>query len=187
MAPGQKIRRTNLPFRWSSGTPSGAGNLPTRGRSGFTGWGHCDCYLEPVSNDLPLPEGITYHYKAPQTTLKEVYGRCDAWLFTSRVEGFGLPILEAMACRTPVIGTPAGAAPELIRQGGGQLVPPEDPVAIAEAMVNLCTQPLDQWQALSAAAYQTASRYSWEDATTLFEAALEVALTRAIGPTPHSP
>ena len=142
---------------------------------------------EPVSNDLPLPEGITYHYKAPQTTLKEVYGRCDAWLFTSRVEGFGLPILEAMACRTPVIGTPAGAAPELIRQGGGQLVPPEDPVAIAEAMVNLCTQPLDQWQALSAAAYQTASRYSWEDATTLFEAALEVALTRAIGPTPHSP
>jgi glycosyltransferase involved in cell wall biosynthesis len=78
-----------------------------------------------------------------------------------------------------VIGTPAGAAPELIRQGGGQLVPPEDPVAIAEAIVNLCSQPGDQWQALSAAAYQTASRYSWEDATTLFEAALEVALTRA--------
>ena len=134
---------------------------------------------EPIASDLPLPEGMTYHYKAPQATLKEIYGRCDAWLFTSRGEGFGLPILEAMACRTPVIGTPAGAAPELIRQGGGQLVPPEDPVAIAEAIVNLCSQPSDQWQALSAAAYQTASRYSWEDATTLFEAALEVALTRA--------
>lgn len=131
---------------------------------------------EPVSSELPLPDGITYYHKAPQNTLKALYASCDAWLFTSRVEGFGLPILEAMACRTPVIGTPAGAAPELIQPGGGTLVPPEDPQAIGEAIVEICTQPIDQWQALSDAAYQTASRYSWEDATTLFEAALAQAL-----------
>lgn len=127
---------------------------------------------ELVSTELPLPEGITYHYKAPQNTLKALYASCDAWLFTSRVEGFGLPILEAMACRTPVIGTPAGAAPELIQPGGGQIVPHEDPQAMGEAIVDICTQPIEQWQALSEAAYQTASRYSWEEATALFEAAL---------------
>jgi glycosyltransferase involved in cell wall biosynthesis len=130
---------------------------------------------EPVSSNLPLPEAIAYHHKVAQEKLKEIYASCDAWLFTSRLEGFGLPILEAMACRTPVIGTPTGAAPELIEQGGGILVPPEDPAAIAEAIINLCTQPLDQWQVLSDKAYQTASCYSWDDATTLFEKALEEA------------
>jgi glycosyltransferase involved in cell wall biosynthesis len=142
---------------------------------------------EAVSTELPLPDAIEYHHKVPQTTLKEIYASCDAWLFTSRVEGFGLPILEAMACRTPVIATPAGAAPELIQQGGGILVPPEDPMAIAKAIVNLCTQTLPQWQALSETAYQTASRYSWDDATTLFEAAVETAVNRAIVPTPNAP
>jgi glycosyltransferase involved in cell wall biosynthesis len=127
---------------------------------------------EPVSTHLPLPAGISYRLKAPQNTLKEIYAGCDAWLFTSRVEGFGLPLLEAMACRTPVIATPAGAAPELLRQGGGTIVPAEDPESIAAAIVALCTQPLEQWQALSEAAYQTACRYTWDDATTLLETAL---------------
>jgi len=44
-----------------------------------------------------------------------------------------LPILEAMACRTPVIGTPAGPAPELLGAGGGILVRPEDPADMAMA------------------------------------------------------
>ena len=63
---------------------------------------------------LPLPEGARYVKDPPQDEIRGIYADCDAWLFASRSEGFGLPILEAMACRTPVIATPAGAAPELL-------------------------------------------------------------------------
>lgn len=71
------------------------------------------------ADKLPLPYYVEYHYQPPQETIREIYASCDYWLFGSIAEGFGLPILEAMACKTPVIATPAGAAPELIANGGG--------------------------------------------------------------------
>ncbi|PSP31593.1 MAG: glycosyl transferase family 1, partial [Cyanobacteria bacterium QS_8_48_54] len=72
----------------------------------------------------PLPPNTTYKYQPTDEEVRTIYASCDAWLFASRIEGFGLPILEAMACRTPVIGTPAGAAPELLSDGAGVLVKP---------------------------------------------------------------
>lgn len=124
------------------------------------------------TDELPLPADATFHHRAPEAKLKEIYGACDAWLFGTRKEGFGLPILEAMACRTPVIGTPAGAAPELLAGGGGILVPMEDPAAMAEAIVKVCTQPDAAWREMSDKAHATANRYTWEDATDQFEAVL---------------
>ncbi len=71
-----------------------------------------------IAPTLPLPSGAEYVELPAQNQLKDLYGKCDAWLVGSREEGFGLPILEAMACRTPVISTPAGAAPEILSLGG---------------------------------------------------------------------
>ena len=82
----------------------------------------------------PLGPQVQFTRQPPQEKLREIYAQCDAWLFTSRLEGFGLPLLEAMACRTPVIATPAGAAPELLAGGGGILVKPEDPQDMANAI-----------------------------------------------------
>lgn len=124
---------------------------------------------------LPLPEGARYEQDAPQDKLREVYASCDAWLFASRCEGFGLPILEAMACRTPVIGTPAGAAPELIGEGGGVLVGDEDVDGMAAAILDVCGRDEADWKSLSDRAYRTATGYTWDDATDAFEAALRQA------------
>ena len=124
---------------------------------------------------LPFPEDGEFHFRAPDAKLKDIYASCDAWLFGTRIEAFGLPILEAMACRTPVIGTPAGAAPELLGAGGGWLVPPENPEEMAAAIVRLCRLPDAEWRAMSDAAYSIATRYSWDDATNLFERALMAA------------
>jgi glycosyltransferase involved in cell wall biosynthesis len=121
---------------------------------------------------LPLPADTDYTMQPAQDRIREIYSKCDVWLVASRSEGFGLPILEAMACRTPVIATPTGAAPELIAGGGGVLVPFEDPAAMASEIQRIVGLPEKQWQAMSEAAYATASRYTWEDATTLFEAAI---------------
>jgi len=133
--------------------------------------------LSPSQN-LPLPPGTEYTRCPDQSTLKDFYSKCDAWLFSSCSEGFGLPILEAMACRTPVIGTPAGAAPELLADGAGILVKPEDPEDMASAIEQICKLSDAEWRVMSDAAYARATSYTWDDATELFEAALHTAIDR---------
>ena len=126
--------------------------------------------------DLHHPDWLHMRARVPDNELKDIYAACDAWLFPPRKEGYGLPVLEAMACRTPVIATPAGAAPELINaNGGGMLVPHEDPAAMAAAIVKICTLADNEWKQLSEAAYATVSSYSWDDATDRFQAALRLA------------
>jgi len=127
---------------------------------------------DQVEDSLPLPEEAEFTYQARDQQVVEIYSRCDAWLFPSRSEGFGLPILEAMACRTPVIGTPAGAAPDLLNKGGGFLVPPDDSQAMARALVEICTLPETAWRAMSDRALGTVEAFTWSDATDLFEQAL---------------
>ncbi|NJR21840.1 MAG: glycosyltransferase family 4 protein [Richelia sp. CSU_2_1] len=132
---------------------------------------------DPVTY-LPLPANVEYEGAPTQDKLREFYNKCDVWLFASRSEGFGLPILEAMACGTPVIGTPAGAAPQLLASGGGILVNPEDPADMARAIEKVCHLSQAQWQAMSDAALKEIAAYTWEDAVDLFEAALYQAVER---------
>ena len=82
-----------------------------------------------------LPAGATHVLRPAQTALPGLYAGCDVWLFGSRRDSFGLPVLEAMACRTPVVAVPIGAAPELLADGGGELLTSADPAAMA-AKVN---------------------------------------------------
>lgn len=124
------------------------------------------------ADELPLIEGMDYFPNLEESRLREVYARCDAWLFTSEKEGFGLPILEAMACRTPVIATPAGAAPELVGEGGGVLVAAGDVEALAEAVVRVARMDEAEWRRMSDAAHRTATAYEWDQAAARFEAEL---------------
>ena len=125
-----------------------------------------------LSSRLPLPPDTEFVVDPTAAQLRQSYSTCDAWLFPAREEGFGLPILEAMACHTPVIGTPAGAAPELLADGAGRLVAGEDPDAMARAIVEVCRMENAAWRALSEAAYARAAQYSWEPVSAKFEAAL---------------
>ena len=127
-----------------------------------------------------LPEGTEYHQLPAQDEIPLIYASCDAWIFPGRNEGFGLPILEAMACRTPVVGTPTGAAPELLERGGGILVPPEDPKAMAEAILQVVRMDEESWKKMSRKAWETVQGYTWKDASLLFEKALE----RILAPRP---
>lgn len=121
----------------------------------------------------PPPKGMDYIVFPHNDELKEIYASCDAWLFASRLEGFGLPILEAMACRTPVIATPAGAAPELIAaQGGGVIVDHEDPVAMAREIVRFCSMEESEWIEVSDAALKTTVSRTWDQALGEFEESL---------------
>ena len=126
----------------------------------------------PPTPECPLPDWVQFELRPAQARIREIYGSCDAWAWGSRIEGFGLPILEAMACRTPVVATPAGAAPSLLAQGGGILVAHEDPSAMAAALVLLATADLATWRRYSDAAHATAADNTCDKATERFEAAL---------------
>lgn len=139
--------------------------------------------LERPSAELPLPKDAAYVCKPPQDAIPGIYASCDAWLFGSRSEGFGLPLLEAMACRTPVIATPAGAAPEIVAGGGGMLVRHDDPEAMAAEIERVAAMSDASWRELSDAACRNAASYSWDGAAAKFEEALETARRRGLGRT----
>ena len=77
---------------------------------------------DPLPKALSAAPFVEFHFKPGQAIIPDLYRSCDYWLFTSSEEGFGLPILEAMAVGTPVIATPAGAAPDLVNAKTGALV-----------------------------------------------------------------
>lgn len=122
---------------------------------------------------LPLPDHCEFHYKPPQDKIREIYAQCDVWMCGSRLEGFHLPPMEAMACRTPVVSTTVGGPEDVIENGRqGFVVPIEDADALAEKTLNVLHADKSAWRLMSEAAYETAVRYSWDDAGALFEAAL---------------
>lgn len=118
----------------------------------------------PVSTSLPLPDWVQYERAPAQDDIPKLYASCDLWLFTSDHEGFGLPILEAMASRTPVLSTAAGAAPQIIDGLNGVLLP-TDASAFADEIARFAQMSDADWQARSASARETATRHNWDDAT----------------------
>ncbi len=125
---------------------------------------------------LLLPDWAEYQNTPPQTMLRSLYGRCDVWLCGSRSEGFHLPPLEAMACRCPVVSTKVGGSIDVIKPGlNGHLVDIGDEAGLADALLRVLRLTDAEWRAMSDAAYATATRYTWDDATDLFEAALVAA------------
>ena len=130
----------------------------------------------PPTPELPLPAGAEHVVQPPQDAIRDVYAACDAWLFASRSEGFGLPLLEAMACRTPVIATPTGAAPELCAAGGGTLVDFDDPRGMARQIERVVSMSDAAWRQASDAAHAAATTYTWADAAERFEMALAKAV-----------
>jgi Glycosyltransferase len=135
---------------------------------------------DPPSPNLPLPAGAHFELHPPQHRLREIYASCDAWLFPSRNDGFGLPLLEAMACRTPIIATPTGAGPELTEAGAGFLVRMEDAEDMAAAIRRICEMPGEKWRMLSARAEQIALEHTWDRAAEQLVAALQLARERTL-------
>lgn len=68
--------------------------------------------------------------------LRSLYAAAGCFVFPAVAEGFGLPVVEAMAAGVPVVGADAGALPEVIG-AGGQLFPPGDDERLAEMIGEL--------------------------------------------------
>jgi len=125
-------------------------------------------------NNINLPDYIELSINPEQEKIRGIYQQCDLWLCCSLIEGFGLTILEAMACRIPAVSTKCGGPEDIINQGdNGYLCNINDVSALTDASYKILHLSDDEWMGFSDRAYGFASGYSWDDAAKLFEASLQ--------------
>lgn len=94
--------------------------------------------LERLSHDLGLDGVVRFWGK--RADAPELLGQMDVYVFsTSRDEGFGIAIIEAMAAGLPVVASDVAACREVLGGGSGILVPPRDADALATAIEALGT------------------------------------------------
>jgi glycosyltransferase involved in cell wall biosynthesis len=94
--------------------------------------------------------------------LPYLYGAADALVYVSLWEGFGMPIVESMACGTPVITSDVSAMPETAG-GAALLVSPQSVEGIAAAMYRIATEP-ELRASLGRKGLQRAPLFTWEKA-----------------------
>lgn len=102
--------------------------------------------------------------KVPEKDLPFLYNMAKVFAFPSFYEGFGLPVLEAMACGTPVVSANASSLPEVVG-GGGVLVDPANIEGFAEAITKILDDK-DEAKRLSQAAIIQAARFTWKQCAT---------------------
>lgn len=100
--------------------------------------------LEAQIRELGLAEVVTMAGAVSRATIPSYYSLAHAAVFPSiGDEAFGISVVEAMACGVPTVATTSGGIPESVVEGEtGFLVPPRDPVAIANALAVLAKDPV---------------------------------------------
>jgi glycosyltransferase involved in cell wall biosynthesis len=95
----------------------------------------------------------------PDEALPAVYRGARCFVFPGLEEGFGLPVVEAMACGIPVAAAASGSLPEVVGDGG-RLVKPGDARALGKALRELLA--IEARREESARAVARAGAFSWE-------------------------
>lgn len=112
--------------------------------------------------------------------LASLYSGAAAFVYPSRYEGFGLPLLEAMACGTPVVAARTSAIPEVVGEAGLLVEPDgEHDLAIAVEQV-LNDSPLAH--RLREAGRARASRFTWDQTASLTLDTYRAAISSATAP-----
>jgi glycosyltransferase involved in cell wall biosynthesis len=94
-------------------------------------------------DELGLDGSIRLTGRVPYEEIVRTYAATTVAVVPSLYEGFGLPAVEAMSCKVPVVCTRAGALPEVVGEDGsaGIVVPPGDPETLGLAIGELLDSP----------------------------------------------
>jgi len=97
-------------------------------------------YMSALVGDLGLSERV--RFLGRRTDVADLLGAADLFVLSSRAEGLGLVLLEAMAAGIPCVATDTGGCPEVVAHGEtGLIVPVQAPDALAEAIRHILTRP----------------------------------------------
>ena len=125
---------------------------------GRAGW-QCDEIVSRLGQGA-YGAGVRWFKHLPDNELRAVLQDSIALVFPSLHEGFGLPVLEAFASRTPVIASNTTSLPE-VAGDAALLIDPHDEEAIADAMRRVVEDDdLASW--LKARGYERAALFTWD-------------------------
>ncbi len=143
--------------------------------TGQHGW-----YTERIDTQvkqLGLETRVVFTGYVPDEDLPAVYNCAAVLAFPSRYEGFGLTVLEAMACGTPVVCSNSSSLPE-VADDAALLTPPGDPAALTQALLRVLSED-DLRQHLRVQGLRQAARFSWSNTARQTLAVYEQVLTRS--------
>lgn len=126
--------------------------------AGARGW-LCEEIYE-IPRKLGVEKRVLFLGYIPDELLPALYNAADIFIYPSLYEGFGLPVLEAMACGTPVIASKISSLSEVVGEAG-MLVEPLDTDVIASAMLFLARNP-EEKRRLVRKGFERAKNFSWE-------------------------
>jgi alpha-1,6-mannosyltransferase len=170
-APNRRVRDLrrdlNLPAHTKllafAGRFAGEKNLPVL-MEAFEKLGH-DYHLLLIGGDQSgrVAGNVTkIPYRRDSRELAEWLASCDALVHAGTEETFGLVILEAMACGRPVIGTRAGAVPELVSEDVGSLAEPHSSQSMADCIAALYDRDIESLGV--AARKRVLQQFTWQQA-----------------------
>ena len=113
-----------------------------------------------MQNNRDIWPSVKILVDVPDADLAEFYSRAEIFFYPSLYEGFGLPILEAMACGTPVISSSTSSMPEVGGSAALYADPHDAHAFVAHAIRLLGDRALRQ--SLIHAGLERAKKFSWE-------------------------
>jgi len=116
--------------------------------------------LAGIVEKYALANDVVFLGFVPDADLPALYRRADFFIYPSVYEGFGLPILESMACGTPVITSNCSSMPE-VAGDAALLVDPHDVNDMAARMLELANSPAVHAR-LRLSGIARAAQFSWE-------------------------
>jgi glycosyltransferase involved in cell wall biosynthesis len=110
----------------------------------IVGKGYEEDALQATARELGLERSVTWLGAPERNAMPEIYRAADAFVLASRHESFGVVVIEALASGLPVVATRCGGPEEIVTEDVGELAPPEDPAALADAMSRLAHRRFDR-------------------------------------------
>lgn len=124
---------------------------------GSRGWN--DTHIFAMVSELKLADMVLFPGQVSQEDLCWLYNACRFYVNPSLYEGFGLPVVEALACGTPTLAAATSSIPE-VTGDAAYLLPPHDVAAWAEA-IDLLWHDEQVRQILAKRGPIRAARFSW--------------------------
>ena len=118
--------------------------------------------LSQFLKNYPNRDQVLFTGYVPVEELPFFMNGAEIFVFPSLYEGFGLPVLEAMSCGTPVISSNRSSIPEIIGSAG-ILIDPTDTRELADRIIFLLRSRKER-ERLSLSGKEQAARFSWEEA-----------------------
>jgi len=115
--------------------------------------------LSKLFQASPFYDQIMHFASVTEAELRLFYNGAALLVYPSSYEGFGLPVLEAMRCGTPVIVSKSGSLPE-VAGDAGTYVDPKDPADIAENIIRIVTNSSKRAE-LSNKVLRQSNKFSW--------------------------